>query len=239
MCGRYVSATPPDQIAAYFDTEAPEVLLDRSYNVAPTQDVYAVLADGGVRHLDAFHWGLVPSWAKDPKIGSRMINARAESLADKGAFKAAFMRRRCIVPADGFYEWRKDLNAPAKAKKQPFFVHRPDGQPYAFAGLWEVWRGPDKDQEPLRSLTIITTEANGPMGEVHDRMPVLLDEASWDTWLDRANEDLELLGRLLVPAPASLIAMHPISTEVNSVRNDGPQLIDPVDPDAAVQPTLL
>lgn len=239
MCGRYVSATPPDQIAAYFDTEAPEVLLERSYNVAPTQDVYAVLADGGVRHLDAFHWGLVPSWAKDAKIGSRMINARAETLADKGAFKAAFMRRRCIVPADGFYEWRKDPDAPAKAKKQPFFVHRPDGQPYAFAGLWEVWRGPNKDQEPLRSLTIITTAANGPMGEVHDRMPVLLDEGAWDTWLDRENEDLDLLGRLLVPAPASLIAMHPISTEVNSVRNDGPQLIDPIDPDAPAPGTML
>lgn len=238
MCGRYVSATPPDQIASYFDTEAPEALLERSYNVAPTQDVYAVLADGGVRHLDAFHWGLVPSWAKDAKIGSRMINARAESLAEKGAFKAAFKRRRCIVPADGFYEWRKDPNAP-KGKKQPFFIHRPDGKPYAFAGLWEVWRGPDKDQEPLRSLTIVTTTANGPMGEVHDRMPVILPEDAWDTWLDRENEDLDLLGRLLVPAAPTLIAMHPISTEVNNVRNDGPQLIEPVDPDAPEPGTLL
>lgn len=238
MCGRYVSATPPDQIATYFATEAPEALLERSYNVAPTQDVYAVLADGGVRHLDAFHWGLVPSWAKDAKIGSRMINARAESLAEKGAFKAAFKRRRCIVPADGFYEWRKDPNAP-KGKKQPFFVHRPDGQPYAFAGLWEVWRGPERDQEPLRSLTIVTTTANGPMGEVHDRMPVILPEEAWDTWLDRQSDDLELLGRLLVPAAPALIAMHPISTEVNSVRNDGPQLIEPVDPNAPEPGTLL
>lgn len=238
MCGRYVSATPPDQIASYFGADAPEARLEPSYNVAPTQDVYAVLADGGVRHLDAFHWGLVPSWAKDAKIGSRMINARAESLADKAAFKAAFKRRRCIVPADGFYEWRKDPKAP-KGKKQPFYVHRPDEKPYAFAGLWELWRGPDGDQEPLRSLTIVTTTANGPLGEVHDRMPVVLPEGTWDTWLDRENEDLDLLGRLLVPAAPALIAMHPISTQVNSVRNDGPQLIEPVDPAAPEPGTLV
>lgn len=239
MCGRYVSATPPDQIASYFDTEAPETLLEPSYNVAPTNDVYAVLVDGGVRHLDAFHWGLVPSWAKDAKIGSRMINARAETLAEKGAFKAAFKRRRCIVPADGFYEWRKDPDAPPKAKKQPFFIHRPDGEPYAFAGLWEVWRGPEKDQEPLRSLTIVTTTTNGPMGEVHDRMPVILPEGAWGAWLDRDNQDLDLLGRLLVPAEAGLIAMHPVSTDVNNVRNDGPQLVEAIDPDAPEPGSLL
>jgi putative SOS response-associated peptidase YedK len=229
MCGRFVSATPPDQIAAYFGTEEPEALLEPSWNVAPTRDVYAVVADGSVRHLDAFHWGLVPMWAKDPKIGSRMINARAETLADKGAFKAAFRRRRCIVPADGFYEWRAappvEGQAKSKAKKQPFFVHRPDGEPYAFAGLWEVWKGPDKDREPLRSCTIITTTANGPMGEVHDRMPVILPASEWDTWLDRDNDDLDLLGRLLVPAAPELIAMRPVSTEVNSVRNDDPGLV--------------
>jgi putative SOS response-associated peptidase YedK len=229
MCGRFVSATPPDQVAAYFGTEAPEALLEPGYNVAPTNDVYAVLADGSTRHLDAFHWGLVPSWAKDPKIGSKMINARAETLAEKNAYKAAFKRRRCLIPADGFYEWRKHPTE-AKGKKQPFFIHRPDGEPYAFAGLWEVWRGPDKDQEPLRSCTIITTSPNEPMAAIHDRMPVILPPDAWDTWLDRDNDDLELLGKLLVPSPPQIIAMHPVSTDVNNVRNKGPELTQPIDP---------
>lgn len=232
MCGRFVSATPPDQVAAYFGTEAPEALLEPGYNVAPTNDVYAVLADGSTRHLDAFHWGLVPSWAKDPKIGSKMINARAETLAEKNAYKAAFKRRRCLIPADGFYEWKKHPTE-AKGKKQPYFIHRPDGEPYAFAGLWEVWRGPEKDQEPLRSCTIITTSPNAPMAAIHDRMPVILPPDAWDTWLDRDNDDLELLGKLLVPAPPQVISMHPVSTEVNNVRNKGPQLTEPIEPDAA------
>lgn len=231
MCGRFVSATPPDQVAAYFGTEAPEALLEPSYNVAPTNDIYAVLADGSTRHLDAFHWGLVPLWAKDPKIGSKMINARAETLATKNAYKAAFKRRRCLIPADGFYEWRKDPDAPPKAKKQPFFIHRPDGAPYAFAGLWEVWRGPDKDQEPLRSCTIITTSPNEVMASIHDRMPVILPESTWDTWLDRENDDLDLLGKLLVPIAPQLTVMHPVSTQVNNVRNKGPELVAEIDPD--------
>ncbi|MGK2949168.1 MAG: SOS response-associated peptidase [Acidimicrobiales bacterium] len=231
MCGRFVSAAPPDQVAAYFGTEAPEAVLDPGYNVAPTNDVYAVLADGSTRHLDAFHWGLVPSWAKDPKIGSKMINARAETLAEKNAYKASFKRRRCLIPADGFYEWKKHPTE-AKGKKQPYFIHRPDGEPYAFAGLWELWRGPEKDQEPLRSCTIITTSPNEPMAAIHDRMPVILPPDAWDTWLDRGNDDLELLGKLLVPAPPQVITMHPVSTEVNNVRNQGPQLTEEIDPDA-------
>jgi putative SOS response-associated peptidase YedK len=230
MCGRFVSATPPDQIAAYFDAEAPEALLEPSYNVAPTKDVYAVLSDGSARVVDAFHWGLIPLWAKEAKIGSRMINARADTLADKNAYKSAFKKRRCLIPADGFYEWRKDPDAPPKAKKQPYFIHRPDGEPYAFAGLWEVWRGPDRDQEPLRSCTIITTEPNEPMARIHDRMPVLLPESAWETWLDREVDDLDLLGKLLVPAPPELTVLHPISTDVNNVRNDGPHLIEEAPP---------
>lgn len=239
MCGRFVSATPPDQVASYFGTESPEALLEPSYNVAPTNDVYAVLADGSTRHLDAFHWGLVPLWAKDPKIGSKMINARAETLADKNAYKAAFKRRRCLIPADGFYEWKKDPDAPPKAKKQPFFIHRPDGEPYAFAGLWEVWRGPNKDQEPLRSCTIITTSPNDVMASIHDRMPVILPASAWDTWLDRDNDDLDLLGKLLVPADPAVTVMHPVSTQVNNVRNKGPELVAEIDPNAPEDGTLL
>ena len=226
MCGRYVSATPPDQIAAYFGTQEPEVLLPPSYNVAPTNDVYAVLADGSARHLDAFRWGLIPLWAKEAKIGSTMINARAETLAEKSAFKSAFKKRRCLIPADGFYEWRKNAADPKQGKKQPFFIHRPDGEPYAFAGLWEAWRGPERDQEPLRSCTIITTTPNDAMAEIHDRMPVILPSSAWDTWLDRDNDDLGLLGQLLVPSAPGLITMHPVSTQVNNVRNDGEALVD-------------
>jgi putative SOS response-associated peptidase YedK len=242
MCGRFVSATPPDQIAAYFGAEPTEAVLEPSYNVAPTKDVYAVLADGGVRHVDAFHWGLIPLWAKDAKIGSKMINARADTLAEKNAFKSAFRKRRCLIPADGFYEWQKrgaqgGGTGTSKAPKQPYFIARPDGEPYAFAGLWEVWRGPNKDQEPLRSCTIITTDPNDVMAKIHDRMPVILPESAWDTWLDRDVDDLDLLGKLLVPADPALTVLRPISTEVNNVRNDGPQLLDEVDPgpDAPVE----
>lgn len=232
MCGRFVSATPPDQVAAYFGAEAPESLLAPRWNVAPTTDVYAVLADGSTRRLDAFHWGLVPRWAKDLKVGSRMINARAETLATKGAYKHAFQRRRCIIPADGFYEWQK---RPGQKTKQPWFVHRPDGEPFAFAGLWETWKGPDgTGDEVLRSCTIITTDANSEMAKIHDRMPVILPPGAWDTWLDPEQQDLDLLGRLLVPAPPQLIALRPVSTQVNNVRNDAPDLVDPAEP----QPTL-
>ncbi len=228
MCGRFVSATPPDQVAAYFGAEAPEALLDPSWNVAPTTDVYAVLADGSTRHLDAFHWGLVPRWAKDLRIGSRMINARAETLATKGAYKHAFQRRRCIIPADGFYEWQKRAGQKAK---QPYFIHRPDGEPYALAGLWETWKGPDgTGDEVLRSCTIITTTPNSEMAKIHDRMPVILPPDAWDTWLDPEQQDLDLLGRLLVPAPPQLITLRPISTQVNNVRNDGPELMDEAEP---------
>lgn len=227
-----MSSSPPADLAAYFGAEAPaEEPLGERYNVAPTNDVYVVHADGGVRRVDAFHWGLVPRWAKDPRIGNRMINARAETLATKGAFKPAFKRRRAIVPADGFYEWRA---VPGAKRKQPHFIHRPDGEPYAFAGLWEVWKGDEADDR-LRSTTIITTTANEPMAEIHDRMPVILPPSAWDEWLDPTNDDLDSLGRLLVPAPPALITMHPVSTDVGNVRNQGAHLIEEVEPEPTVE----
>ncbi len=247
MCGRFVSASPPDEFARYFDAAAPEALLEPSYNVAPTNDVYAVLNDGGVRRLDAFHWGLVPPWAKDPKVGSRMINARAETLATKNAYKPAFKRRRCLIPADGFYEWKK---LPGTKRKQPQFIHRADGERMAFAGLWEVWRGPKRAEEsdkgaegdkpagkggePLRSCTIITTTPNETLAPIHDRMPVILPESAWDEWLDPTNDDLDTLGKLLVPAPASIVTAHAVFTQVNSVRNKGAELIVEATPDQLV-----
>lgn len=235
MCGRFVSSSPPDKLAAYFDVEQlPEQLLDRgpNYNTAPTTSVFVVLEDGSTRRMDAFRWGLVPSWAKDLKIGARMINARAETIAEKPAFRRAFARRRCIVPADGFYEWTGGGAGP----KQPHYIHRPDGEPYAFAGIWEQWRGPTgaaqdgTEAEPIRSCAIVTTEANEPMSQLHDRMPVILARADWETWLDPDQHDPELLGRLLVPASPELITFHAVSTEVNNARHRGEHLIDAVDP---------
>jgi putative SOS response-associated peptidase YedK len=234
MCGRFVSATTPDEIAKYFDaTPEPEALLEPSYNVAPTEDVYVVVETSGssgrerearVRRVDAFHWGLVPFWAKSPAAGNKMINARAESLAERSAFRRPFAERRCIIPADGFYEWAE---VEGQKKKQPMYIERTDGEPLAFAGLWEAWRGPDGDgSDHLRSCTIITGAPNDTMAEIHDRMPVVLPPDVWSTWLDPEVHDLDLLGKLLVPVPSSLITMHPVSTEVNDVRNDGPQLTE-------------
>jgi putative SOS response-associated peptidase YedK len=228
MCGRFVAASPPDQIARYFDAQAPEALLEPSYNVAPTNDVYAVLEDGSSRRVEALHWGLVPRWAKDPSVGNRMINARAETLAAKNAYKHAFAKRRCIIPADGFYEWRAE---PDQKRKQPYYIHRPDGEPLAFAGLWEVWRDPNsRDADELHSCTIVTGQPNEKVRPIHDRMPVILPSQAWDTWLDPDQHDLDLLGKLLVPASASTIELHPVSTEVNNVRNKGAHLVDRIDP---------
>jgi putative SOS response-associated peptidase YedK len=225
MCGRFVSASPPDDIARYFDAASPDQALDESYNVAPTNDVYAVFETGGVRRLDIFHWGFVPHWAKDPSVGNRMINARAETLATKNAYKPALRKRRCIIPADGFYEWKK---IPGQKTKQPFFAQRDDGAPMAFAGLWSIWR--DQSGDELHSCTIVTTSANEEMADIHDRMPVVLGRDAWEAWLDEGNDDLDTLGKLLVPAPKGIIRLHPVSTEVNNVRNNGAHLIDPVDP---------
>jgi putative SOS response-associated peptidase YedK len=233
MCGRFVSSSPPDQVAAYFDVdEVSEQAVEHApnFNTAPTTDVYVVYEDGSTRRLDTFHWGLVPGWAEDLSVGNRMINARSETAASKPAFRRAFARRRCIVPADGFYEWRA---LEGQKKKQPYFIHRPDGEPYAFAGLWEQWRGTvtgSEDEVTVRSVTILTGSANDRMAELHDRMPVILPPGAWATWLSPEEHDLETLGRLLVPAPDELITFHPVSTEVNSVRNKGAHLLDEVDP---------
>ena len=159
VCGRFVSSSPPDEIARYFDVdETSEQALEHraNFNTAPTTDVFVVYRDGSTRRLDTFHWGLVPRWAKDLSIGNRMINARAETVATKPAFRHAFARKRCIVPVDGFYEWKAP--PPGQKRKQPYFIHRPDGEPYAFAGLWEQWKGPgpDGDEVTVRSTTIIT-----------------------------------------------------------------------------------
>ncbi|WP_421120104.1 SOS response-associated peptidase [Aquihabitans daechungensis] len=237
MCGRYVSTSTPDEIARYFDAdEQPERALEASWNVAPTDDVYVVLERDDVRLVAEHHWGLVPFWAKSAAVGNKMINARADGLATKGAFKDSFARKRCIVPADGFYEWQR---LPGQKVKQPYLITRRTGEPLAFAGLWSSWKPPGTDgSERLRSATIITTTPNDLMATIHDRMPVILPASAWDEWLDPANTDVDGLERLLVPAPSDVLTMRAVSTEVNNVRNQGAHLIDPIDP-PAVQGQLL
>lgn len=237
MCGRFVSASPPEEIAEYFGAVAVADPLEPRYNVAPTLDVYVVYEQPGsepaaARQLDQFYWGLVPGFAKDMKIGARMINARSETAATNNSFRGSLARRRCIVPADGFYEWQKFEGSKAK---QPFYIHRGDGQQLAMAGLWAEWRGiVAGEQVTVRSTTILTTEANDTLRPLHDRMPVILPRRAWDEWLDPANQRVERVQDLLVPAPASLLVMHPVAAEVGNARNEGAHLIDEIDPTQVV-----
>lgn len=239
MCGRFVSTAGPDRIAAYFDTvlptEAVAESLGENYNVAPTHDIYAVVTAGsGEARVEAFHWGLIPSWAKDRKIASRMINARAETIAEKPAFKGLLAKKRCIVPMDGFYEWMHGaedgpVNAKGQPLKQPMFIHRADGEPLAVAGLWTAWKDPgDPEGRFLHSVTVITTAANATMSPVHDRMPAILTPDLWMAWLDPGNHDVAGLTSMLDGGPPELLTMQAVSTDVNNVRNNRPDLIDPI-----------
>jgi putative SOS response-associated peptidase YedK len=203
--------------------------LEQRFNVTPRSAVPIVAVSRERRTLDVVRWGLVPSWAKDLSIGDRLINARAESIATKPAYKRAFARRRCIIPADGFYEWRA---VAGRKQKQPYFIFRRDREPLAFAGLWEVWHDPDDpDAERVRSCVIVTTRANRLLEPVHDRMPVVLPEESWDSWLDPANHDTDALVALLVPAPDDLLDLYAVRTLVNRPANDGRELLEPAPPD--------
>ncbi|MGH2686414.1 MAG: SOS response-associated peptidase, partial [Actinomycetota bacterium] len=210
MCGRFAAATPPDELARYFAVhEVAETLREPRYNVAPTDDVAVVVERDATRRLDLFHWGFVPFWADDRSIGNRMINARAEGLSDSNAFRRAFERRRCLVPADGFYEWRK---VAGQRRKQPVFIRRADGEPMAMAGLWEVWTAKGDDTAPLYTCTIITGDPNDLVAPIHDRMPVILPPSAWDEWLDRQNSDVDALQRLLVPAPSEVLTAWSVGT---------------------------
>jgi putative SOS response-associated peptidase YedK len=231
MCGRFVSSTPAKVLAETFlvdEVKLPDEV-EPNFNVAPTDDVVAVaVSKEGRRQLGAFHWGLVPSWAKDTSVGNRMINLRADTVRSKPTFRKNLAKRRCIIPVDGFYEW-KDMGK--GRKKQPFFIRAVGGGPLALAGLWEVWKDREAGEEAdwLKSCTIITTDPNGLLQPIHNRMPVVLPPSVWDAWLDPANEDTESLEKLLVPAPDDLLELFPVSTEVNSVRNNGPQLVIPLE----------
>ncbi|NUT40121.1 MAG: SOS response-associated peptidase [Thermoactinospora sp.] len=245
MCGRYASARKKHELLEEFQVELdsdPEVELSPDYNVAPTKKVYAVMsrvpkeAERAVRQLRVVKWGLVPVWAKDPSIGSKMINARLETVAEKPSFRQAFAKRRCLIPADGYFEWMPVEGD--KKKKQPYFIHPEDGGVLAMAGLYEFWQDKTRDEDdPLRwmvTCTVITTTGEDEAGRIHDRMPMMIEPAKWGDWLDPKLTDPKTAGGLLVPADAGRLVAYPVSTDVNNVRNNGPDLIKPLPPEEEV-----
>jgi putative SOS response-associated peptidase YedK len=218
MCGRYTLRVPGDDLVKAFDlAEVPE--LPFRYNIAPTQAVPVVRLDGADRRLSLVRWGLVPRWAKDTSRAAGLINARSETVEEKPTFRDAFRKRRCLIPADGFYEWK----ATAKGK-QPFYFQQADGQPFAFAGLWERWHPPEG--EPLETCTILTTTANELVAPLHERMPVIVQPSNYADWLDPACP-ADRLHPWLRPFPADDMTAVPVSTRVNNARNEGPECITP------------
>ena len=253
MCGRFTLRTPATVLIEHFDLDVRDdrqlALFEPRYNIAPTQEIIVIRADpaGGRRTADTMRWGLVPSWSKEMPSGPPMINARGETLADKPTFRAAYRCRRCLIPADGFYEWQQPAGG-GRGKKQPFYIHRRDGQPFAFAGLWERWkrepspgpslqgRGRDVpslqgrgNEEPLtiESCTIVTTAAADALRELHDRMPVILAPGDYALWLDCSIDEPARLQHLLQPSGTEELVAEPVSTHVNRVANDDPRCIAP------------
>lgn len=239
MCGRFVSAADLEAVAAYFDAPLPGFDAPRSYNVAPTTDIVAVVGNDDARRIETFRWGLVPMWSKDPTKGPPLFNARSETAAAKNSFRSAFKRRRCIVPADGFYEWpRAPKGTPRDERPLPQYITRSDGGMLAMAGLWERWSPPGdaddgaagaKQPNVLHSATVLTTSANDFMAPIHDRMPVLLERSSWGAWLDPSNDDADELAAMCVPAADGILSSHPVGREVGNVRNRDASLIESVD----------
>jgi putative SOS response-associated peptidase YedK len=220
MCGRFVLFSNVTVISNELNIQQIPFDFKASYNIAPGQDVVAVINQGAGNELVTFRWGLIPFWSKDPKIGSRMINARGETVAEKPSFRTPFKKRRCLILADGFYEWRKEGMG-----KVPVYVFLKSRRPFGLAGLFDSWNSPDGEE--IRTCTIITTEANELLKPVHDRMPVIIPERNRDIWLDTAIEDEKFLAILLVPYPSELMVHHDVSRFVNSPKNDSPECIHP------------
>ncbi len=252
MCGRYASSRRPEDLVEEFEVDRSMVResLAPDYNVAPTKPVYAVVQRPPAgdekrsteRQLRVLTWGLVPFWAKDPSIGNRLVNARVETVTEKPAFRKAFATRRCLLPADGYYEWyTTDQKTKAgKPLKQPFFIRPADGGVLAMAGLYEIWRDPARDDDdPDRfrwTCTVLTTEAEDDLGRIHDRMPLLVERERFSAWLDPTVSSAEDLTRLLVPAAPGRLEAYPVSTEVNNVRNNGAHLVEPISIESPVGP---
>lgn len=228
MCGRYAIITAPEAIRRLFGYhERPN--FPARYNVAPTQPVPIVRLQAGERHFALVRWGLIPAWVKDPKAFTLLINARGESVLDKPAFSNAMKRRRCLIPADGFYEWKRTGDA-----KQPYFVRLRSGAPFAFAGLWETWTGPNGEE--MDTAAIVTTAANKTVADIHDRMPVMLSPDQFELWLDSDRVRDREAAEILKPLPDDAVEAHPVSHAVNHVANDNPELVEPVEAAPAPAP---
>jgi putative SOS response-associated peptidase YedK len=219
MCGRFVGYRDLEALKAHFPIDRVEATLTPNYNVAPTQMIPAIVRQDDENVLRTFRWGLVPFWAKDPSIGNKMINARSETVDAKPSFKNAFRKRRCLIPADGFYEWKGP-----KGSKQPVFITLPDGEPFGFAGLWEIWDDKGKAEEPLYTCTIITTEAGSVMKDIHHRMPVILKPEAFKDWI-KADTPLETLKEIISTHTHKDLVFRPVSKAVNSVQNNSADLI--------------
>lgn len=223
MCGRFTLTVDASELQEQFPwINIPNIEIVPRYNIAPTQPV-AVIPNDGKNNLDFYIWGLIPSWSKDPTIGNRMINARSETLAEKPSFRNAFKRRRCLIPASGFYEW--SLNK-EKNQKTPYYILRKDNRVFSFAGLWEIWYDPDGSE--IRSCTIITTQPNSLIRPLHNRMPVILDEANYEEWLAADEQNPDELSRLLTSYSPELMQVYPISKAVNNPKIDQATLIEPI-----------
>jgi len=219
MCGRFSLIAGNEGLVNYFGL-ARGLALEPRYNIAPSQPVAAVREEEGERRLALLRWGLIPFWANDPKVGYRMINARAETAHKTPAFRAAFRGRRCLIPASGFYEWDKK-----GGDRQPYHILRADGQPLALAGLWEHWEG-EEGKAVIESCTILTTAASEPVARLHDRMPVILEPEDFDLWLDPGEQGVERLRWLFEPA-AGVLEMYPVSSYVNKATNEGERCVEP------------
>jgi len=246
VCGRYAASRNPDDLVEEFEIDRVDVRerLEPDYNVAPTKGVYAVLTrhpkdlppgTSAVRQLRVLRWGLVPSWAKDPSIGNRMINARVETADTKPAFRRAFAQRRCLLPADGYYEWYAQeghLDVRGKPRKQPFFIRPRDGGVLPMAGLYEFWRDPAREPDDpeawLTTCVVLTAQAADELGHIHDRMPMVVDRRDWAAWLDPDATEPASAKALLRPAAATSLEAHPVSTLVNDVRHNGAELLEPL-----------
>jgi putative SOS response-associated peptidase YedK len=260
MCGRYASIKAPADLADEFRAvDVTDGAAKTDYNVAPTKQIITVVErhprdeegtpdpDRTERTLRMVRWGLVPSWAKDPKGGARMINARSESAAEKPAFKRALNARRCLIPADGWFEWQRGPKTSTAGHKQPYYAHYADGSSLAMAGLWEYWKpkdDPDNEYpDGLVTATVLTTAAVGPLAQVHDRMPLVLPPSAWDAWLDPdMRADADAVTELLRPPSLDLVSaleLRPVSPLVNSVRNNGPQLVEELPPEEVREPLQL
>lgn len=222
MCGRFTLDISPDDLTSYFKLAVQRALkLEPRYNIAPSQGVAVVRVVGGERRLDLLRWGLIPHWAQDMNIGYKLINCRAETSSTLSSFREAFRHRRCVVPATGFYEWPR-----TGGRKTPTYYYREDGQPMAFAGLWEHWRDPKRENFEIESCTILTTEANNLIKATHNRMPVILQQQEIDAWLD-LEQDPEKLKRLLGPIGSTVLSCHPVSDFVNNPRHEGQACVAP------------